>query len=87
MKTGLSTIKRTGIFITLYRKSMNLTPDLLCIESQEFNSRPQGYKTFFFMLNSAEHEISGLEHQSLLFILLINVNNCWHFNIYEQDKF
>ena len=23
----------------------------------------------------------------LKFILLINANNCWHFNIYEQDKF
>ena len=40
-------------------------------------------------------EISGLNHQSRLFILQINVkmptmlnaNNCWHFNIYEQDKF
>ena len=53
------------------------------------------------MLNSIEHEIS-FAHKALntpphflkpsagVFILLINVknaDNCWHFNIYEQDKF
>ena len=34
-------------------------------------------------------EISGKNDQSQKFILLINVKmpNCWHFNIYEQDKF
>ena len=35
-------------------------------------------------------EISCKNHKRQSFILLINVknaNNCWHFNIYEQDKF
>ena len=42
-------------------------------------------------------EFLGLNYQSKSFILLINVNmptivgkyanNCWHFNINEQDKF
>ena len=50
------------------------------------------------MLNTAEHEISTAHKNSntemnkvldlslsdLVFIMLIN---CWHFNIYEQDKF
>ena len=39
----------------------------------------QGYKTFF-MLNSAEHKIYPA-HKCL------NANNCWHFNIYEHDKY
>ena len=52
------------------------------------------------MLNSAEHEIvnvqkyktsqeiqqfSGSDKLRMLFSLLIN--DCWHFNIYEQEKF
>ena len=40
--------------------------------------RPRGYKTFF-MLNSIEHEIFPA-HKCL------NANNCWHLNIYEQEK-
>ena len=54
------------------------------------------------MLNSTEHEISTAHKtkfgqvkmflasslSDIVFIMLINVkNNCWHFNIYEQDKF
>ena len=61
--------------------------------------RARGYKTFF-MLNSAEHELldahkykqeiqlfSGSDKPRMLLFLLINVNanNCWHFNIYEQE--
>ena len=38
----------------------------------------RGYKTFF-MLNSAEHEIFPA-HKCL------NANNCWNFNIYEQEN-
>ena len=53
------------------------------------------------MLNSAEHEnlnahkykvnkeisfFSGSDKPIMLFFLLLNVN-CWHFNIYEQEKF
>ena len=40
---------------------------------------PGGYKTFS-MLSSAEHEIYPA-HKCL------NANNCWHFNIYEHDKY
>ena len=40
---------------------------------------PQGYKTFS-MLNSAEHEIYPAHK-------CYNANNCWHFIIYEQDKY
>ena len=36
--------------------------------------------TTFFMLNSNEHEIYPAH-------TCLNVNNCWHFNIYEQDIF
>ena len=32
-----------------------------------------------FMLNSAEHEIFPAHKRQ-------NENNCWHFNIYEQEK-
>ena len=32
-------------------------------------------------------EKSSLGEKSQSFILLINVKNCWHFNIYKQDKF
>ena len=42
-------------------------------------TRPRGYKTFF-MLNLAEHEIY-LAHKCFK-----KANNCWHFNIYKQDK-
>ena len=59
----------------------------------------RGYKTFF-MLNSVEHKILeahkykffkefgflGSDKPGMLFFPLINVNNCWHFNIYEQEK-
>ena len=38
--------------------------------------------------------ISGSDKHRILFFLLVNVemstivgNNCWHFNIYEQEKF
>ena len=61
--------------------------------------RPRGYKTFF-MLNSTEHKISTAKKTKIptneeiscfkslrCCIYLANVNNCWHFNIYEQDKF
>ena len=41
-------------------------------------SRSRGYKTFF-MLSSSETKIY-LTHK------FQNANNCWHFNIYEQDK-
>ena len=34
---------------------------------------------FLFILNSGEHEIFPA-HKCL------NANNCWHFNIYEQEK-
>ena len=45
----------------------------------------------FFILNSTEHEISTA-HKSLsdvVFIMLIMLKcqHCWHFNIYELDKF
>ena len=31
----------------------------------------------------------ALSSSDVVFIMLINVkcNNCWHFNVYEQDKF
>ena len=38
----------------------------------------RGYKTFI-VLNSTEHEIFPAYKCS-------NANNCWHFNIYEQEK-
>ena len=38
----------------------------------------RGYKTFF-MLNSTEHELFTAHKCS-------NVNNCWHFTIYEREK-
>ena len=59
----------------------------------------RGYKTFF-VLNSTEHEIStahknvitdklrsvfALSLSDVVFNML--ANDCWHFNIYEQDKF
>ena len=57
---------------------------------------PQGYKTCF-MLNSTEHEISTAHKEVSGFKSLrcciyhankcLNANNCWHFDIYEQDKF
>ena len=60
---------------------------------------PRGYKTFF-MLNSGEHEILDAHKyknikKSNFFRLrcffpaykCLNANNCWHFNIYEQEKF
>ena len=65
-----------------------------------FSIWSRDYKTLF-KLNSAEHEIlnahkyenikkfslfSGSDKPVLLFFLLINVNNCWHFNLYEQEK-
>ena len=46
--------------------------------SHERLTRPQGYKTFF-MLSSAETKIYPAHKCK-------NANNCWHFNIYEQDK-
>ena len=65
-------------------------------------ARLRGYKTFS-MLNSAEHEISTAHNtkiprkkevscfKSLRCIYpadeCYNPNYCWHFNIYEQDKF
>ena len=64
--------------------------------------RPQGYKTFF-VLSLVEHKIlnahkdknikkfsfSDSDKRRMLFFLLINVKmpSCWHFNIYEQEKF
>ena len=39
---------------------------------------PRGYKTIF-MLNSAEHEIFPAHKCK-------NANNCWHFNLYGQEK-
>ena len=61
--------------------------------------QPRGYKTFY-MLNSTEHEIQQSIKAIMLtncFKSLrcciyhankcLNANNCWHFNIYEQDKF
>ena len=42
-------------------------------------SWPRGYKTFY-MLNSAEHEIYHAHECE-------NANNCWHFNIHEDDKY
>ena len=42
-------------------------------------TKPRGYKTIF-ILNSAEHETYPT-HKCL------NTNNCWHFNIYKQDKY
>ena len=38
----------------------------------------------------ANKEVSRLSLSGVVFIMLINVknvNNCWHFNIYEQDRF
>ena len=29
----------------------------------------------------------ALKLPDVVFIMLLNANNCWHFNIYEQDKF
>ena len=43
-----------------------------------WDNKPRGYKTFF-MLNSIEHESFPAHKCS-------NANNCWHFNIYEQEK-
>ena len=56
---------------------------------------PRGYKAFF-MLNSTEHKIStthktktltkkflALSLSDVVFVILM----CWHFNIYEHDKF
>ena len=40
-------------------------------------TRPRGYKTFFFILNSVEHEIFSANKYE-------NANNSWHFHIYEQ---
>ena len=40
--------------------------------------RPLSYKKIF-KLNSAEHEIFHAHKCQ-------NANNCWHFNIYEQEK-
>ena len=48
------------------------------IWSGNFWSRARGYKTFF-MLNSTEDEIFSAHKCE-------NANNCWHFNIYEQEK-
>ena len=56
----------------------------------------EGYKTCF-RLNPAKHEVSS-GHKCCIYhifngkmpTLVINVkkaNNCWHFNIYERDKF
>ena len=54
------------------------------------------------MFNSAEHEISnahkyknikkfsifsGSDKPRMLFFLLKNANDCWHFNIYELENF
>ena len=44
-----------------------------------FDTWPRCSKTFF-MLNSTEHELYPV-------LKCLNANNCWHFNIYEQDKF
>ena len=41
-------------------------------------TRPKGYKKIF-ILSSAEHEILSAHKCQ-------NANNCWHFNIYEQEK-
>ena len=39
----------------------------------------------YFMFNSAEHEI--LNAYKYKNIMKLRINNCWHFNIYEQEKF
>ena len=41
--------------------------------------RTRGYQTFF-MLNSTEHDIYPAHNVKM-------PTNCWHFNIYEQDKY
>ena len=38
------------------------------------------------MLNGEKYKKKSLKLPAVEFILLINVN-CWHFNIYELDKF
>ena len=48
--------------------------------TQYLAARPRGYKNFF-MLNSTEHEILTAIKTK------ITDNDCWNFNIYEQDKF
>ena len=79
---------------------MPLDIDIIWTSTRE--TGPGGYQTFF-MLNSTEHEIStahkripksedvscfkslrcGIYHA----YKCLNANKCWHFNIYEQDKF
>ena len=60
---------------------------------QRSHTRPTGYKTFF-MLNSAEHEIStshkikNVENNDYnrfrnLIFCIYPADNCWHFNIYK----
>ena len=61
--------------------SINKIPSLLLVcvadEAGLCLTRPQGYKTFF-MLNSTEHAIYPAHKYSNA--------NCWHVNIFEQDK-
>ena len=42
------------------------------------------YAEFFFFFNKDFH--CALKLLDVILIVLIKVN-CWHFNIYEQDKF
>ena len=64
--------------------SLHLCPCLVYASSEgsgetSYMTWPRVYKTFS-MLNSAEHEIYPAHKCQ-------NANNCWHLNIYEQDKY
>ena len=61
----------------------------------------RGYQTFFMLKSAARRNLHGHKYKNtkkikhfsgsdkprLLFFLLLNANNCWHFNINEQEKF
>ena len=53
---------------------------LLGIEITSLEKRDWSRGYFFFMLNSAEHEIFSVNKYE-------NANKSWHFHIYEQRNF
>ena len=79
----------------MYRKIVNL--------NTRENIRPRGYKTFFMLnstkhnFSTAHKKMIPTNKEVSCFKPLrcciyhankcLNANNCWHFNICEQDKF